>query len=68
MEKKINQAKEWANVSKADALNLFAFWLPESVPPRTKKAAISTFCENNWDYSEDDVKTALTDYEIYLRN
>jgi hypothetical protein len=68
MESKINQTKEWGHVTKADALNLFAFWLPQSVPPRTKKAAISTFCEKGWVYSEDDVKTALTNYEIYLRN
>jgi hypothetical protein len=55
-------------VSKADALNLFAYWLPDLLLPRTKRAAIDTFCENNWQYEEDDAKTALTAYAIYLNN
>jgi hypothetical protein len=61
-------AKSWQRVSKGMVLDLFAFWLPKQALPSTKKQAIEVFCEQKWEYVEDEVETALAEYAIYRKN
>jgi hypothetical protein len=61
-------AKSWQRVSKGMVLDLFAFWLPKQALPSTKKQAIEVFCEQEWEYVEKEVDTALAEYAVYRKN